>query len=147
MSWRLERLTDTDSGASPICFCHATRSSAARCMANRPSCTISPQLSATGMKSAGGIEPRRGCSHLQQRLEAGDGAVFEPHDRLVGEREFLALDGAPQVGFELQPIGADRAEGRPERLDAVAAEALGLMHGELGILDHVLGGRLRLRSR
>ena len=81
----------------------------------------------------------------QQRLEAGDGAVLEPHDRLVGERELLALDRAAKVGFELQPVGADRAEGRPERLDAVAAEALGLVHGELGVLDHVLGGRLRRR--
>ena len=97
------------------------------------------------MKSDGGIEPRRGCSHLQQRLEAGDGAVFQPHDRLVGEAELLALDGAAQIGFELQPVGADRAERRPERLDAVAAEALGLVHGELGVLDHVLGGRLRRR--
>ncbi len=79
----------------------------------------------------------------EQRLEAGDGAVFQAHDRLVGEGQFLALDGAAQVGFELQPIGADRAERRPERLDAVAAEALGLVHGELGILDHVLGRGLR----
>ena len=60
MSWRLDRFTETESGMSPTCFCQRARSSAARCMANRPSWTISPQLSATGMKSDGGIEPRRG---------------------------------------------------------------------------------------
>ena len=116
-------------------------------MANRPSWTIRPQLSATGMKSDGGIEPRRGCSQRSSASKPATRAVFQPHDRLVGEREFLALDGAAQIGFELQPVGADRAEGRPERLDAVAAEALGLVHGELGVLDHVLGGRLRRWSR
>ena len=57
----------------------------------------------------------------------------------------LALDRPAQVRFELQPVGADRTEGRAERLDAVAAEALGLMHGQLGVLDHVLGRCLRLR--
>ena len=31
------------------------------------------------------------------------------------------------------------AERRPERLDAVAAEALGVVHAHLGVLDHLLG--------
>jgi hypothetical protein len=96
-----------------------------------------------GMKSPGGIMPRRGMVPAEQRLEAGDAAVLQPHDRLVGEREFLALDGAAQVRFELQAVGADGAEGRAERLDAVAAETLGLVHRQFGVLDHVLGGRLR----
>ena len=33
-----------------------------------------------------------------QRLEAGDRAVLEPHDRLVEDRDLLALERAAQIG-------------------------------------------------
>ena len=83
----------------------------------------------------------------KQRLEPGDGAIFEAYDRLIGEGEFRALDGPAHVGFDLQPVGAGGAEGRAERLDAVAAEALRLLHREFGVLDQVLGRGLRRRPR
>jgi hypothetical protein len=70
-----------------------------------------------------------------QRLEAGDLGILEPHDRLVDEGEFLALDGAAQVRFDLQAVGAEGAEGGAERLDAVAAGLLGPVHGKLGIVE------------
>jgi hypothetical protein len=32
----------------------------------------------------------------RQRFEAGDGAILQPHDRLVQDGDLLALDGAAQ---------------------------------------------------
>src|SRR5690606_28818005 len=81
----------------------------------------------------------------QEGLEPGHTAVLEPHDRLVGERELLAFRGAAEVRFELQPIGADRPEGRSKRLDAIAAEALRLVHREFGVLHQILGRTLPVR--
>ena len=39
----------------------------------------------------------------------------------------------------VQPIGLARAHGRLEHLDAVAADALGVIHREFGILQHFFG--------
>ena len=74
-----------------------------------------------------------------QRLEAGDGAIFQPHDRLVEHLDFLALDGAAQFRFHRQAVGLARAHGRLEDFDAVAADALGVVHRELGVLEHFIG--------
>ena len=132
-------MTETDSGTSPICFCHAGEVLGRALHGEQAE--LDDQAAAFGDRDEVGRRDHAAARMIpaQQRLEAGDAAVLQPHDRLVGEREFLALDGAAQVGFELQPVGADGAEGRAERLDAVAAEALGLVHGKLGVLDHVLG--------
>lgn len=51
----------------------------------------------------------------------------------------LPLHRAAQIRFDLQPVRAECAEGRPERLDPIAAKALGLLHGKFGILDHFFG--------
>ena len=82
----------------------------------------------------------------RQRLEAGDGAILQPHDRLVEHLDLLALDGAAQFGFQRQAVGLARAHRRLEDLDAVAADALGVIHRQLGVLEHLLGA-VRLRSR
>ena len=102
-----------------------------------------PELSAIGMNSAGEIAPRLGCS---QRSSASKPAISPSSSRTIGWKasdSSLRLEGAAQVGFQLQPAGAGALVGRPERLDAVAAEALGLVHGQLGLLQHVLGGSRR----
>ena len=44
----------------------------------------------------------------QQRLEAGDGAILEPHDRLEEHLDLAALQRAAQLGLERQPVGALR---------------------------------------
>ena len=75
----------------------------------------------------------------RQGLEAGDGAIFQPHDRLIQDGDFLALDGAAQFGFQRQPVGLARAHRRLVDVDAVAADALGMVHCQLGILDDLFG--------
>src|SRR3974390_2491835 len=75
----------------------------------------------------------------RQRLEAGNGAILEPHDRLVQYLYLLALDGAAQFRLHREPIGLARAHSRLEYLDAVAANALGVVHRELGILKRPRG--------
>ena len=79
----------------------------------------------------------------RQRLEAGDRAVFEPHDRLVEDGDFFALDGAAQVRLQGQPVGLARPHRRLEHLDAVAAAALGVIHRKLGVFEDLLAA-LRL---
>ena len=84
----------------------------------------------------------------RQRLEAGDGAVVEPHDRLVEDGDLVALDRAAQIGFDRQPVGLARAHRRLEHFDAVAAAALGVIHRELGVLEHLFAAlRLAVAER
>ena len=80
-----------------------------------------------------------GMIPARQRLEAGDGAILQPHDRLVQHLDLLALDGAAQFRFHGQPVGLARAHRRLEDFDAVAADALGVIHREFGVLEHLLG--------
>ena len=84
----------------------------------------------------------------QQRLEAGDGAILQPHDRLEIDLDLAARERAAQIGLERQPVGALRAHARPEHLDAIAAAVLGVAHGDLGVLEHVvaLGVQLRIEQ-
>ena len=96
---------------------------------------------------------RRHAAHLgmipaRQRLEAGDRAVLQPHDRLIEDRDLVALERAAQFGFERQAVGLARAHRRLEHLDAVAADALGVIHRKLGVLEHLLGAvRLAVGER
>ena len=59
-------------------------------------------------------------------------------------RDFLALDGAAQFAFQRQAVGLARAHRRLVDVDAVAADALGMIHRKLGVLDDLVG-QLRLR--
>ena len=107
-----------------------------------------PISSAIEMNSAGDMRPISGVVPARQRLEAGDGAVLEPHDRLVEDRDLLALERAAQLRFERQPVGLARAHRRLEHLDAVAADALGVIHRKLGVLEHLLAAvRLAVAER
>ena len=96
---------------------------------------------------------RRHPAHLRmvparQRLEARDRAILQPHDRLVEDGDLLALQRPAQLRFERQPIGLARAHRRLEQLDAVAADALGVIHRKLGILEHLFGAvRLAVAER
>ena len=81
----------------------------------------------------------------QQRLEAGDGAILEPHDGLEEQLDFVAVQRAAQFAFQRLAVGALRAHGGPENLDAAAAVALGVAHGDLGVLEHVLALGMPLR--
>ena len=85
-----------------------------------------------------------GMVPARQGLEAGDRAILQPDDRLVEDGEFLALDGAPQLGLQGQAIGLARAHRWLVDVDAIAADALGVIHRELGVLDDLVR-ELRLR--
>ena len=84
----------------------------------------------------------------RQRFEAGDGAIVEPHDRLIKDGDLVALERAAQIGFDRQPVGLARAHGGLEHVDAIAAGALGVIHRKLGVLEHFLGAlRLAVAER
>ena len=74
-----------------------------------------------------------------KRLESGNRAILQPDDRLVQHLDFLALDGAAQFRFHGQTVGLARAHGRLEDFDPVAADALGVVHRKLGILEDLIG--------
>ena len=86
-----------------------------------------------------------GMVPAHQRLEAGDGLVLQPHDRLVEHLDLLAAERAAEIRFERREVAAVLAERRPERLDAVAAEPLGVIHAHLGVPDHLLRPRSACR--
>ena len=81
----------------------------------------------------------------QQRLETRDGAVLQPDDRLEEDLHLVALESAAQIGLQRQAVVAVVAHGRTEDLDAVAAVPLGVRHRDLGVLQHLLALRIRLR--
>ena len=74
-----------------------------------------------------------------QRLEAGDRLVVEPDDGLIEDLDLLAAEGPAEVRLQRGEVGAVLAERRAEGLDAVAAEPLGVVHADLGVLDQLLG--------
>ena len=128
--------------------CQVASWRAVRSSTNRPRSTIRPISSAMAMNSAGEQPAHLRMIPARQRLEAGDGAILEPHDRLIEDGDLLALERAAQLGFERQPVGLARPHRRLEHLDAVAADALGVIHRELGVLEHLLGAvRLAVGER
>src|SRR5438477_13199950 len=73
-----------------------------------------------------------------ERFEASDRAILKPDDGLIEKRDLPALNGAPQLRFERNAVGFARAHRRLEYLDAVAADALGVVHGKFGILKKLV---------
>ena len=89
-----------------------------------------------------------GMIPAHQRLEARHGAVLEPDDGLVQQHDLVALERVPQLGLQRQTIAPARAHRRLEHFDAVAADALAVIHGELGVFqDLFLARRLSLGKR
>ena len=86
----------------------------------------------------GGREPAHlGMVPAQQRLEARDRAILQPHDRLVQHRHLVAFERAAQIGLHREAVALARAHRGLEHLDAIAADALAVIHRKLGILQHV----------
>src|SRR5205085_2414099 len=67
----------------------------------------------------------------QERLEARDRTVFQPHHRLVEHGHLAALERTAQVGLERQAVALARAHRGLENLDPVAANALAVVHRKL----------------
>src|SRR5690349_12553234 len=84
----------------------------------------------------------------RERLEAGNRAILQPHDRLVEQADLLALDGAAQFALQRQAVLLARSHRRLVDVDAIAADALGMVHRQLGVLDDLFRYlALRIRER
>ena len=85
-----------------------------------------------------------------ERLEAGDGIVFQPHDRLVDDVDIARLQRLAELAVEIDAAAA-HAEGRLVELHVVAAVALRLIDRGLGPADllfgRAFGGRRRDADR
>ena len=76
-----------------------------------------------------------------QRLEARELAGDRPEDRLEEHLQVLALDRAPQVGLQVQPV--EHLAVHPRVEDRMARLALGLraVHRDVGVADQLLRDR------
>ncbi len=138
-SWRAETLTEIHSGGlrgtsrcSSAALWQASRSTW------RPSASTTPVSSAIGMKSIGMTMPRVGCS---QRTSASMPAMSprQIHDRLVAQGELAALQGAFEVGLELEPGQGLRLHLGLEDLVVALAVLLGHVHRRVGVAQQVVG--------
>ena len=69
----------------------------------RPTATISPVSSSTGMKSAGETSVSVGAPPAQQRFGAEQALRRAVEFRLVVQHEFLVVDRAAEIAFQFQP--------------------------------------------
>ena len=96
--------------------------------------------SATAMNSTGGTRPRVGMAPAHQRLERRDAAGRERDDRLVVRpSNSRSLDGAAQVGLDLQPRDRAVAHRRVEELAARVAARLGAVERDGGVAQDLFG--------
>ena len=73
-----------------------------------------------------------------ERLEAGDAAAAELHDRLVAHDELAALQAELELGLELHAPGHGLVHRGREELEVARALALGLVHGQVGVAQQPL---------
>src|SRR3569623_985974 len=124
-NWRDETLTLANSGTRVrVARCQALNCMAVVSITNRPRSTIKPISSVREMNSDGRHPPELGMVAAREGFEARHRAVFQPHDRLVEDGDFLPLDGAAQFGFQRQADGLACAHRRLVDVDAVAADPL-----------------------
>ena len=84
----------------------------------------------------GGVLP------AHERFDADDLPVACRYERLVVDGQLLLLDGAAQPELEVQPFHRPRDHGgRIEAGEAVSAEPLGLVHGDICVVQDVVRGR------
>ena len=75
-----------------------------------------------------------------ERLDGHDLARVEVDERLVVELELVALERAPQVLLEREPLHHALAHAGVEQLEARAAAVLGAVHGDVGVAHDRFGG-------
>ena len=75
----------------------------------------------------------------RQRREARNRTVLEANDRLVQDGDLLALERPPQIGLECHAVALTGSHRGFKHLDAVAANAFGVIHRKLRILEDLLG--------
>ena len=75
-----------------------------------------------------------------ERLDLGDAPALDLDHRLVVKREVAVADGVAQVQLEPQPIARGFVHALVEELVARLAPRLGVIHGEVGVAQDLLGG-------
>jgi hypothetical protein len=99
--------------------------------------TMRPDSSAMGMKSAGGDEAGRGLP-AKKGLEARDSARIQRDDGLVMEPQIVLLQRPPEVVVYLHEPRGPAVHLLVEDHMARPAEALCLVHGDVGVSQNVL---------
>ena len=74
-----------------------------------------------------------GMLPADQGFVGGGDPGFQVDDRLIVHHEFLAVDGAPQVGFDLEIIVGGGIHLRREVAVGIPAVGFGLIHRRIGI--------------
>ena len=86
-----------------------------------------------------------------QRLQPADARRRQLHDRLIEDRELVALDRAAQLGLERQALQRGGVHVRVEQLVAAAARGLGAIHRDVRVakqgIDRLRYGECRRRCR
>ena len=83
--------------------------------------------------------PARRVHPAEQRLDAVVGTLVEANDRLVVDLELVQLEGALQLGLELEPLDHALVHRRLEHAIAALAVALGHVHRDVGVPQQLLG--------
>src|ERR1700704_3835093 len=130
-SCRDDTLTLANRGARPrTARCQMPSWRAVRSSMNRPRSTIRPISSAMEMNSDGDIRPILGWSH---RAKASKPATERSSSRMIGWYRMVISSRSIARGRSVA-----RAHRRLDHLDAFAADALGVIHRELGVLENLL---------
>jgi len=78
----------------------------------------------------------------RERLDRGQPARPDLHDRLVEDRDLAAVERAAQVCFELDPIGERLVHRWLVRDEATLSLALSRIHREIGVAEQLVGSGL-----
>ncbi len=139
-----ERFTAMRGGSMP-CACHCAICAQAASITQPPRSTIRPDSSAAGMKSADAITPSRGDCQRSSASTPSDAAVGHCVLWLEVQREFVALECAAQSA-----LGDAHAAARHPRVvehGCALAQALGAIHGEVGVVQQLIQLRAIIREQ
>ena len=134
-----ERLTLTIMSGASSPARSPGRSAHARASSLRPSGTIMPLCSASGMKTSGATRAALAVRPARERLDAAQPAVAHVHHRLVVQLDLVAVDRAPEVGGEREALDGAGQHRRLERAVAGLAASLRRAHGEVGRAHELVG--------
>ena len=91
-------------------------------------------------------EAALGVVPADQRLDADHAALVERHERLVVQHELLALERSAQAGDHRKLVGGVAAR-RDRQPVARGSASLAAVHGDVGVLQELLGACRRRRER
>ena len=95
---------------------------------------------------AGRDEAALGVLPAHEGLDAGQGAIGQVDDRLVGEPKLAELDRVLELDAELVALADGRVHARIEDREARLAVGLGHVHRDVGVADDVLGRSFASRA-